>query len=337
MRMRSILISLAYGFAMMAMAQTSADIHTHPVFVDYRMMIEQHGAAMEETFPLPQWTAENHIAFMDSAGIGLSVLTMPAPQPYFGDISEARNAARNFNIRCSELMKRYPGRFRFCAALPLPDIEGSIREAVFAMDSLGADGVKIPSNSRGLYLGDERLDSLMAELGRRKAVVIIHPHHPEPVNDTIIGITPLPVYEYPAETTRAVLNLIARNVLAHNPGIKLVVPHCGSFLPLAIPRVKALLPAIKASGYMNDIDWEANLKGIYFDLAGTPSPGIIKQLLAITEPSHIMYGSDYPYLPEKVLIGNKTRLYEALSADRELSPIIEDLFYNNAIKLFTEK
>lgn len=48
-------------------------------------MLKAHGAELEETFPLARWDVESHLAFMDSAGIRTAVLTMPAPQPYYGD------------------------------------------------------------------------------------------------------------------------------------------------------------------------------------------------------------------------------------------------------------
>ena len=67
----------------------AVDVHSHIILPEYVSMVEAHGAAMEEGFPLPQWDAAAHVAFMDSAGIGTSVLTLPAPQPYFGDAGES--------------------------------------------------------------------------------------------------------------------------------------------------------------------------------------------------------------------------------------------------------
>ncbi len=324
-------------FAASAQAQGVIDVHSHPIFNDYIETIQKHGAGMEEGFPIPTWDAESHIAFMNKAGIETAILTMPAPQPWFGDAAEAAKAARAFNEQCAELKRKYPGRFKYCAALPLPDVENSIKEAIHAFDSLGADCVKIASNSRGLYLGDESLDPLMDVLNSRNAVILTHPHRPDPVNEKIISSVPVPAYEYPVETTRAVLNMLARNVLARYPGIKVVVPHCGSFLPLAIPRMKALLPAMVSRNLMEPINWEDNLKGLYFDLAGTPSPQIIRQLLAITGPSHILYGSDYPYLPADVLNSNLAGLRGELENDPQLSEMAGEILYENAQKLFSRQ
>ena len=237
---------------------------------------------------------------------------------------------------CARLKETYPGKFKFCAALPLPDVEAAIEEAIYALDTLGADGVKLATNSRGQYIGDEALDPLMEVLNRRNVVVIIHPHKPTPVNDGIIATAPLAVYEYPAETTRAVVNMISRNVLVRYPNIKMIVPHCGSFLPMAIPRMKAIHPAMQAKGFMGSIDWDGNLSRLYYDLAGGASPEIVKMMLTITSPDHILYGSDYPYMPDSVLLGNQQRMREQFTEDKELSPYSERFFSENARNLFNK-
>ena len=314
-------------------AQT-VDVHTHIIIPEYVEMLKAHGAELEETFPLPEWDAGRHIAFMDSAGIRTAVLTMPATQPFYGDAKESAKCIRRVNEVSARVKQDYPGRFKFCAALPLPDVDAAIREAIYALDTLGADGVKLATNSRGQYLGDEALDPLMEVLNERHAVIIIHPHRPTPYPEEIIATTPLAMYEYPAETTRTVVNMLARNVLLRYPNLKVVVPHCGSFLPLALPRMKSILPAMVAQGYMQPIDWEGNLSRLYFDLAGNPTAEVLRSLLTLTTPDHILYGSDYPYLPDAVQKSNLQRLRQTLASDEELAGYEEMFLWGNAEGLF---
>lgn len=318
-------------------AQQAIDVHSHNILPFYMEMLERHDAALEETFPLPSWDAASHVKFMETAGIEYTVLTMPAPQPYFGDVQDSRRVVRQYNEASARLKEEYPGKFKFCASLPLPDVQAAIEEAVYALDTLHADGIKLASNSRGQYIGDAELDPLMEVLNERHAVIIIHPHRPTPYPEEIIRTAPLAVYEYPAETTRGVVNMIARNVLVRYPNLKVVVPHCGSFLPLAIPRMKSIHPAMVAKGFMQPVDWEGNLSRLYFDLAGGPSPEIVKMLMTITSPEHIMYGSDYPYMPDGVLAGNLNRMREYLAGDRELAPHAEKILRDNARRLFDKK
>ena len=214
--MKRLIAAVLLGMALPVGAQQAVDVHTHIIIPEYVEVLKAHGAELEETFPLPEWDAGRHIAFMDSAGIRTAVLTMPAPQPYYGDTEESAKCIRRVNEVSAKVKQQYPGRFKFCASLPLPDVNAAIREAIYALDTLGADGVKLATNSRGQYLGDEELDPLMEVLNERHAVIIIHPHRPTPYPERIIATTPLAMYEYPAETTRAVVNMLSRNVLKSN-------------------------------------------------------------------------------------------------------------------------
>ena len=307
------------------------DVHCHMIPDSYLEAVKAHGMEMDEGFPIPSWNAEAHLEFMDEAGIKISVLTMPAPQPYFGDGAQSAAVCRKFNEEAAALKALHPGRFLFCAAIPLPDVNLAIEEARYALDVLGADGVKLATNSYGQYLGDEELDPLMAYLNSRKAVIITHPHKPSAVNDKLIAAVPLASYEYLAETTRAIMNMVARDVLVRYPDLKVVVPHCGSFLPNALPRFKGLLPVMIKQGYMQPVDVEANISRLYFDLAGAAMDEAIESLLTITEPAHILYGSDYPYVAAPALVGAKKSL-EARLASHGLDP--QDIFSNNAARLF---
>ena len=307
------------------------DIHSHMIPESYLSAVKAHGMEMDEGFPIPAWSAEEHLKFMDEAGIQTSVLTMPAPQPFFGDGAESAAICRKFNKEAAALKALYPKRFLFCAALPLPDVDKAIEEAKYALEVLGADGVKLATNSYGQYLGDPELEPLMAYLNSREAVIITHPHKPAAANDKLIATVPLASYEYLAETTRAILNMVARDVLVRYSNLKVVVPHCGSFLPNALPRFKGLLPVMVKQGYMKPVDVDANISHLYFDLAGAATDDTIESLLTIAEPSHILYGSDYPYVAAPALVGAKKSL-EARLASHGLDP--QDIFTNNAARLF---
>lgn len=336
--MKQIILALtAWLLGGTSWAQSPIDVHAHIIPPEYREFLQRHGAELEETFPLPVWEAEKHLAFMDSANIQCTVLTLPAPQPYYGNTQESATFIRKINEIAAQVKAAYPGRFLFCAALPLPDVNAAIREAIYAIDTLGADGIKLATNSRGQYLGDEEFDPLMEVLNERQAVIIIHPHRPTPYPENIIRTTPLAMYEYPAETTRAVTNMVARNILVRYPHLKVIIPHCGSFLPLALPRMQSILPAMVQQGYMQPIDWKGNLSRLYYDLAGNPTAEVIHALLTITTPNHILYGSDYPYLPDKVLQGNLEKLKATLAKDASLAPFTDKFLWENASRLFNKQ
>lgn len=331
-RKKSTILLIVTTLAIGATAQV--DLHSHAVTEGYLAFVKAHHAEMDEGFPIPQWDVASHLAFMDKAGIETSVLTMPAPQPWFGDGAASAAACRQWNEECALLKARHPGRFRFCAALPLPDVARAVEEARYALDVLGADGVKLATNAYGQYLGDPVLDTLMAFLNQRQTVVILHPHKPSAVNAQLVADVPLASYEYLAETSRAILNMLAHNVLVRYPDLKVVVPHCGSFLPTALPRFRSLLPVMVKQGIMQPVDVDANLSRLWYDLAGAPTDDIIDMLLTITTPDHLLYGSDYPYVAEPVLLQGKRSLAERLPM-HGIDP--QMVFTDNARRLFGEE
>ena len=243
--------------ALSALTQGVMDVHSHIITPGFVSALETEGRLMEEGFPLPQYDVESHLRWMDEAGVETSVLTLAAPQPSSAEVVRATNE------EAARIKREHPGRFMFCAALPLPDVQAAIREAVYALDTLKADGIKLATNVQGQYLGASELDTLFAVLSERHAVIILHPHRPNPVNSEVMTQTPLAMQEYLSETTRAVTNMISRNVLARYPDVKVVVPHCGAYLPLAVPRMKSLTPVMQANKMVGDIDWEANLATLY--------------------------------------------------------------------------
>ena len=327
------IITLLLMAAITCSLSAQIDLHSHAVTDSYLAFVKAHHAEMDEGFPIPGWNVEKHLAFMDRAGIETSVLTMPAPQPWFGNGKEAAAACRQWNEECALLKARHPGRFLFCAALPLPDVPRALEEARYALDVLGADGVKLATNAYGQYLGDPALDTLMAFLNERRAVVILHPHKPSAVNAQLIADVPLASYEYLAETTRALLNMLAHNTLVRYPNLKVVVPHCGSFLPTALPRFRSLLPVMVKQGIMQPVDIDTQLARLYYDLAGAPTDDVIDMLLTVTTPDHLLYGSDYPYVAEPLLEAAK-RLLAARLPRHGIDP--QTVFTDNARRLFGE-
>ena len=318
-------------------AQGVVDVHSHFLPQTYIENLALHGALMDEGFPLPKWSAEAQLKWMDGAGVETSVLTLAAPHPLFGDRTENAAQVRKLNEAAARLKAEHPGRFLFCAALPLPDVDAALAELDYAFDTLHADGVKLATNSRRQYLGDPVLDQLFAALDRRKAVVILHPHRPEPVSREVMRQTPLAMQEYLSETTRAVCNMITRNVPARYPNVRIVVPHCGAYLPLAIPRMKALTPVMQKNKLVGEIDYAANLRQLYFDLAGAHSPEAIRLLLTITAPDHIMYGSDFPYVAPQVLTAGLERMKKYLAAERDLVSYRDMFLRENARALFNQQ
>ena len=286
------------------------DFHAHAILPSYVDALKKLkiDAAAEEGFPLPKWNVESHLQFMEGAGIDFTVLSMATPH-----ISD-KSAARAINEEFAELCRRFPKKFEFVATLPLPHVEDSIEEFNYATKKLGALGVKVASNSDGVYLGDERLDPIFSALNEKNSLVIIHPSPARqlPRAGVVTGKV-MALFEYPVDTTRAVLNMLANGTLEKFPRLKIVVPHCGSFLPYMKQRAGAMFQMLASMNLMPPTEFAASFGKLFFDTAGDPMPEQFDMLLKVASLDKIIFGTDYPYVPAQILLRKKKSFDEELS------------------------
>ncbi len=65
----------------------------------------------------------------------------------------------------------------------------------------------------------------------------------------------------------------------------------------------------------------AALRTLYYDLALSTSPAVFQALQAITDPSHLLFGSDFPMRPEKGVAQSLEQLsrYPGFQAEEQRS------------------
>ena len=275
------------------------DVHQHVLPSPYLDALARAGIdpAREDGFPTPSWDWEAARSFARGMGIGFSLLSISSPHVNWGDDAASARLCRRLNDLSSQLCAREPKCYGFAATLPVPDVTASVEEARRALGLPGALAVKLPTNACGVYLGDQRLDPLMAELDARSAVVVVHPTKPSAVPSGQFAAEHAPVFEFLADTTRAVLNLVTSGTLDRYPHVRWVVPHCGAFVPEVAHRMEGISRVLVPAGMMASADVLPAIRGLYFDLAGDAEPVMLDALLKVADPSHLLYGSDWPYTP----------------------------------------
>ncbi|MGW2964772.1 amidohydrolase family protein [Streptomyces sp. NPDC001220] len=272
------------------------DVHAHFVTDSYVRQARAAGHELPDGMPAwPAWSAEAHLELMDRSGIDTAVLSVSSPGVYFGDAEAARALAREVNEDGARVVHAHPDRFGLFASLPLPDVEGSLTEIAHAFDELGADGVVLETNSHGVYLGDERLEPVFAELARRRAVVFLHPTSPVCWERSALG-RPRPMVEFIFDTARTVTDLLCAGTLARHPELEVIVPHCGGALPVLADRVDGFMKLFMGAG-PDTPDAVTQLRQLHYDLAGPAFPRQLPALLGLVEPGRLLYGSDYCWTP----------------------------------------
>ena len=313
------------------------DVHAHFLPDRYRAELAAAGHSRPAGMPaIPEWSVSRHLEMMDRFDIASSLLSISAPGLHFGDDAAARSLARHVNEEGARAVQAHPSRFGLFAALPLPDIDGALAELDHAFGALNADGVILETHFHGLYLGDERLDPVFAELDRRGACVLIHPTKPhcpccqDPAALPPIGY-PFPMIEFTFETARAVFKLLLTGTLARFPNVRFIVPHAGATVPVLSDRVAGFAPVIGLADPPGVPQFFEQLRGLYYDLAGFATPRQLQPLLSIADPKHLLYGSDWPYTPA-ALVGP---LAQALDANPLLAGALHaDAMRRNALALF---
>ncbi len=273
------------------------DVHTHFIPAFYRQALVDAGLSKPDGIRgIPDWDEAAMLKLMDQLGVATAILSISSPGVHFGDDAKARALSRRVNEEARRLVDAYPGRFGFFASMPLPDVQGALDEAIYALDTLHADGVVFESNQHGMYLGDPKLDALYAELNRRNAVIFIHPTSPAcDCSSRLRASYPQPMLEFIFDTTRSVSDMVLSGVLNLYPNLRVIVPHAGAALPMLTERIELLLPLLGTAG--NPVSMRAAMRSLHFDLAGAPVPEMLGALLQVADPAHIHYGSDYPFTP----------------------------------------
>jgi aminocarboxymuconate-semialdehyde decarboxylase len=105
------------------------------------------------------------------------VITLPAPPiEALGGPDTSPADRREGNDGLAELVAKYPDRFvAFAAALPLNNVDASLRETERAIDQLGAKGVLIYTNMLGKSMDSPEFQPLFDEWARRDVPIWMHP------------------------------------------------------------------------------------------------------------------------------------------------------------------
>jgi len=308
------------------------DIHHH--FLPQRYMAEEHERiALSVSHNLSgvallKWTPERALEAMDKNGIEKAIGSISTPGVWFGDVAAARRLSREWNETAASAVADHPGRFGFFAAVAPPDPDGALKEIEYALDTLKATGIGLLSNYEGKALGDPAFAPVFAELNRRKCVVYVHPTMHPCCTGLIPGLIPQAI-EFPLDTTRTITSLAVSGTLARCPDIRLVFSHGGGTLPFLAGRINEVAGRNTEIAARNPRGLMAELKRLYCDTASATSVPQLNAMLAFYDASHILFGSDYPFIrPEEGVEGLEH--YPLTAAMRA------DIDRNNALALLPQ-
>ena len=126
------------GAARGAAAQTTGsgsviDVHHH--YTSPALLAMMKGRRTNQGFNMA-WTLQQSLDAMDAAGVATAVVSTSDPGIFFGDYDATKALARDCNEYQARMVADHKGRFGMFTTLPLPDIDNTLAEIAYGLDTL---------------------------------------------------------------------------------------------------------------------------------------------------------------------------------------------------------
>ena len=274
------------------------------------------------------------------------VITLPAPAiEALGGPDKSPEIAREGNDGLAELVAKYPDRFvAFAAAMPLNNVDASLRETERAIDQLGAKGVLIYTNMLGKSLDSPEFQPLFDEWARRDVPIWMHPARgasfPDYQSENRSQYEIWWTFGWPYETSVAMARFVFSGLFDRHPNIKIITHHMGGMVPYFEGRVGYGWDQLGSR--TSDMDYTSLLKSMkkrpvdyfkqfYADTALFGAAPATECGLEFFGVDKVLFATDMPFDPKPGLYARETiRIIEGLglsAADKE------KIYRGNAEKL----
>ena len=260
------------------------------------------------------------------------VLAVP-PIEETGPPTIAAEFARLANDEMAELVRSHPDRFAgFAAALPLNDVDASMREVDRAVGDLGALGAQIYTNVQGVPLDDPRFDPVLGRLESLGRAVWLHPTRntswPDYPTETASNYGLWWSIGWPYETGAALSRLVYSGAMERHPDLKLVAHHGAGMVPHFSARL-AMGPGyrqVKDALPRPPLEY---FRRFYADTALFSARHAVECVLEFFGPDHVLFGTDAPLGPADAV----ERTMEAIDGARLSETERGQVYSGNATRL----
>jgi len=306
------------------------DVHHHLLPSFYRDALIEAKIPEIYGIKLPEWSLDLSKEAMERHNIRAAITSISTPGVFFGDRGVAINLARQCNDYAANLSVKHPKTYGSFATLPLPDINATLDEIVYALDILKMEGVTLLSNYSGNLLGNPIFQPVFSELEKRHATVFIHPTIPSPCCAEM-NFLPASMFEFMCDSSRTIVNMLFSGIFEKYGNIKFIVPHAGGAIPYLAGRLdlyQILMPSLKENIPKGVYHY---LKKLYYDTAMSTSTATLRCLSELVPVENILVGTDFTFVIDQG-IEQELRLLEEYpyftNVDREL------IYYKNMERLF---
>lgn len=245
---------------------------------------------------------ELRIRNMDASGVDMQVLSAAQgieALPKEDSIALAKAA----NKYVFEAMQKYPGRFQGMAALPLIDVEASLKELEICAKEYGFIGMNLFSNlGNGNYPDDDKYEPLFEMADKLGLFVYLHPSFSE--IDRLHGAgTQLltAALGFGVDTLITFARLLAKGIFDRYPNLKIMMGHFGEGIPFLYDRFHNHSHSAEKSAFLRGSAKNQHKFGhyiqnnLYVTSSGMTSYGVYQLTKEVLGVDKILFGSDYPF------------------------------------------
>ncbi|WP_028921453.1 amidohydrolase family protein [Pseudonocardia acaciae] len=231
---------------------------------------------------------------MDAAGVDLAVISLSAPNVYWGSADTSAEVARLTNDQLAAAQREHPDRIRFLASLPWQHPDRAVAELERAV-GLGAVGVMVLGNVAGASLTEEAFAPVWSAIDRRGLPVLVHPTTPPGVEQMDVSRYHL-VWSagFTYDTTLALSRMILDGFFDRYRQLKIIGSHAGGYLPFLMPRLDQGFHSFASTRESIDRLPSSYLPQLYVDSIAY-SEAALRFTVDTFGADHVLYGSDYPH------------------------------------------
>jgi predicted TIM-barrel fold metal-dependent hydrolase len=264
------------------------DVHHHIAPPAY---IAQGGSGVGSA--LKTWSIAKSLEDLEEGGIASAIVSVTQLAKHISSDEQRRTLARACNDYAAKLVADHPTQFGMFAVLPLPDIDGTLKELEYGLDVLKADGVGMYTCYHDKWMGDPLFDPVFAELNRRKAVIYVHPSVPDCCLNLVPGVADSSI-EFGTDTTRAITRMVFSGTARKYPDIRIIWSHAGGTMPYLIERFTRMAESKEYAKLLPD-GFLHEARRFFYDTAQVANHTTLTCAREVVPDSHFVFGSDFPY------------------------------------------
>lgn len=301
------------------------DVHAHYYPPELVQRMGELGRSLEAAVRITcECPIHERLDLLDETGVDAQVLSMGVQQPYFSDQEKARLGARFANDLYHDTVTKSGGRFAAFGSVPLPHVNAAVEEAVYCLEELRMAGINLGCSIAGRPLEDPEFEPLWAELNRRQAIVFLHP---VALGGPMLDAPGLPMLLGSRfEDTVAAVRLVTSGLTSRFPDVKIIVPHLGGAIPFMWERMDDVANRGLGESPKN------GLKRLYYDTVNKGAAAL-RCACEVLDPSHLMLGSDFPYMKAKAEFAEHVTYIEKADLPAETISAILDRNAQQLLKL----